>query len=291
MGSSIAIILLLAITGTWYSHVRSRNKARREEEHEIATNPQGTFIGGYKLRQLRSQELSEQQPTLPNFDFGGEKTGAEDIAKSVGVRRSNTREDGRRNGVMLQVTNPDPALGALHIQSHGQTFAAGEHNRARFDAWKRARGLHQHTSGAATQYHRSSFSEALSSQTPLHITAQKTPVSIQNDLITRVQPETNIEIISTGVKRMRSKLDTWKTGEVSPIAIIVPDLQVTAATPRKDTFESGKGWGEGKELKTFLLSGERPVSKGPATFEAMGLKESKKGLLGVERTPRSVEDK
>jgi hypothetical protein len=229
------------------------------------------------------------------------------------VRRSNTREDGRRNGVMLHVTNPEPALGTIHVESHQQTFAAGERNRARFDAWKRAKGLHHHSLQAAAQYHHSSFSEAVDAHPPITV-----PVSVQKAVVSgeevnvsqpeRKQHDANVEILSSGVKRMRSTLDSWKTGEVdpipplpllSPISISIPEVKITPSTPRVENFLVGKGAGEGKELRTFLLGGERVggerVSKGPATFEDMELKEGRKGL-GIDvdgdkdRTP-SVEDK
>lgn len=189
----------------------------------------------------------------------------------AGVRRSNTREDGRRNGVVLQVTNPDPAVGVLHSESHHQTFTAGEQNRARLDAWKKSKGLQHHASEAPTLYHHSEFYKS----------ATQPPVSIS--LPEQQQYDTNVEIISQGVKRVRSRLDAWKTGEVEPI----PEVKVTAASPILEDIEVGEGLREGKELRSFLLGGDQPVVSGPATFEAMGLREGREGLR-IDKTPRSV---
>lgn len=264
-------MLLLAITGTWYAHVRSRTKARREEEHEIATNSQGTFIGGYNLTKLKEQE-SEQQPTIPKLEKIREARVEEKI-KAAGVRRSNTREDGRRNGVMLQVTNPDPALSVIHSESHQQTFEAGAHNRARFDAWKKSKGIQHHALEAATLYHHSEFSGSKTQPTIPFAQPQ--------------QHETNVEIIAEGVKRMRSTLDSWKTGDVEPL---IPEVKITAATPVLENTGFEKGMGEGRELRTFLLSGDKAVVKGPATFEDMGLKQGRKGL-SIYGAARSVVDK
>ncbi|KUJ23426.1 uncharacterized protein LY89DRAFT_182220 [Mollisia scopiformis] len=258
IGSSVAVLLLASILGIWYAHICSRTKARREEEHEIATNSQGTFVGGYNLAQLKAQEQAgEPEP------------------KPVGVRRSNTREDGRRNGVVLKVVNPEPAPASVpeEIEPYHQTVEGGERSRARFEAFKKSRGIPTHAIDAATLYHHSEFLQSATQPQP-----QPEP-----------GPETNVEILAPGVRRARSKIDQWKTGAVGPV-VSIPEVKITAATPVLENAEfrrglgrvrgsgSGRGRGRGREPP--------PVVKGPATFEDMGLKQYRKGL-GIDLTPRS----
>lgn len=72
-----------------------------------------------------------------------------------------------------------------------------------------------------------------------------------------------------GVKRARTTIDAWKTGEVPSRAVEIPEVVVTAATPVVGNGEVG----ENEERKG--------KGKGPATFEDMGLKRKGKGL-GVD---------
>ncbi|CZR51622.1 uncharacterized protein PAC_01499 [Phialocephala subalpina] len=244
VGSSITLILALSILFTWYRHIRSRNKARREEELEIATDPQGTFVGGFKLAQLKSLGTSS----------GDEQKIEKEVAEVKGLRRSNTREDGRRNGIVLRSMgqlppHPTPSETQIHNPPERQaepnpaTQEGGQLARARFDAWKRARGIPTADELYQLQTH---------SQAKLLARAQEP------------RKEENIENIATGVKRSRTTIDAWKTGEVPRRTGSIPTVMVTAATPIVGNYGKGKG-------------------KGPATFEDMGLKRKRKGKgLGVD---------
>lgn len=184
---------------------------------EIATNSQETFVRRYALSKLQKEEL-------------GIKTEKE--GPGPGVRRSNTREDGRRNGVVLRVVNPAPSpeskpssiqqekFEPVHRQ---QSFETRQENRAKFEAFKKARGIHGIE--AATLYHHQAFLASAnnppSASQPLTRSKPSQPQSSKGN---------NQESLGQEVKRARSKFDAWKSGAVEPEE--VPKLNIIASMPR-----------------------------------------------------------
>ncbi|KAE8441700.1 hypothetical protein EG329_004529 [Mollisiaceae sp. DMI_Dod_QoI] len=260
IGSSIALILILSILITWYIHIRSRNKRRREEEIELATNSQGTFIGGWKLAKLNDQGSPEYGAGVGlglglgvGMGIADEvKTVASGKGKVVGVRRSNTREDGRRNGVVLRIVNPQAEVRDSALDQVGNGNKPHRHNfergtRARFDEWNCEGGIPFITHEAETNALRKEQDES--------------------KMKTEDEAGTNVEIIVDGVKRMRSTLDAWKTGAVPIPQRTIPEVKITAATPVLGDDEMGHA--------------RKGKKRGPATFEDMGLKSVGKGL-GVD---------